>query len=283
MVLRHHPDWLKVKIGGGEQFVRMKSILRNAELHTICEEAKCPNIAECFSSGTAVFLILGDVCTRNCKYCNVKHGKPVDLNSDEPHNVALSVNNLNLKYTVITSVTRDDINDGGASVFSEAIREVKQLNPNCRVEVLIPDFKGDFKALKTVVDSYPDVVNHNIEVVRTLFPTIRPEGNYKISIDLLKNVKKLNESMLTKSGFMIGIGENREQIIQTMKDLRNANVDFLTIGQYLQPTRDHIKIKKYYTPDEFDQFKKIALNLDFKHVESGPLVRSSYHAERAIN
>jgi lipoic acid synthetase len=283
IVLRRHPDWLKVKIGGGEQFVRMKSILRNAELHTICEEAKCPNIAECFGSGTAVFLILGDVCTRNCRYCNVKHGTPVILNPDEPHDVALGVKKLDLRYTVITSVTRDDLEDGGASVFSKTVKEVKQLNPHCKVEVLIPDFKGDLKALKTVVDSYPDVVNHNIEVVQDLFPVIRPDGNYKISIDLLKNVKKLNKSMLTKSGFMIGIGENREQIIQTMKDLRNANVDFLTIGQYLQPTRDHIEIKKYYTPEEFDHFKKIALDIGFKHVESGPLVRSSYHAERAIN
>ncbi|MDH7506703.1 MAG: lipoyl synthase [Candidatus Thermoplasmatota archaeon] len=280
--MRHHPDWLKVKIGGGEVFVKMKSLLRNAKLHTICEEAKCPNIAECFGSGTAVFLILGNICSRNCGYCNVKHGTPLPLNKNEPKDVAESVKKLGLNYAVITSVTRDDLEDGGASVFYETVSEIKKLNKNCKVEVLIPDFKGNFESLKKVVVSGADVINHNIEVVQQLFPVIRPQGDYNTSITLLKNIKKINNKIKTKSGFMVGLGENKNQVIQTMNDLRKADVDFLTIGQYLQPTKNHVEIKKYYTPQEFDEFKKIALGLGFKHVESGPLVRSSYHAEKAM-
>ena len=280
--MRRHPDWLKVKIGGGEAYVKMKSLLRNAKLHTICEEAKCPNIAECFGSGTAVFLILGDICTRNCGYCNVKHGKPIPLNKNEPQDVAESVKKLGLNYTVITSVTRDDLEDGGANIFYETVKEIKKLNRNCKVEILIPDFKGNLESLKKVIDSGADVINHNIEVVEQLFPFIRPEGNYETSVGLLENIKKINNKIKTKSGFMIGLGETKNQIVQTMKDLRRANVDFLTIGQYLQPTKKHVEIKKYYTPVEFDELKKIALNLGFEHVESGPLVRSSYHAERAM-
>ncbi len=280
--MRRHPDWLKVKIGSGEVFVKMKSLLRNAKLHTICEEAKCPNIAECFGSGTAVFLILGNICTRNCGYCNVKHGKPLSLNINEPKDVAESVKILGLNYTVITSVTRDDLEDGGASVFYKTVKEIKKLNKNCKVEVLIPDFKGSLESLKKVIESNPDVVNHNIEVVQQLFPLIRPEGDYKTSLALLKNIKKINNKMKTKSGFMIGLGETKNQILQTMKDLRKADVDLLTVGQYLQPTKKHIEIKKYYTPEEFYELKKIAFKLGFEHVESGPLVRSSYHAERAM-
>ncbi len=280
---RRHPDWLKVRIGSGENYVKMKSLLRNAKLHTICEEAKCPNIAECFGSGTAVFLILGDICTRNCKYCNVRHGKPQDLNLDEPDDVAESVKKLGLKYVVITSVTRDDLNDGGASVFSDTVTEVKKLNKECKVEVLIPDFKGDMDALKKVVDSRPSVVNHNIEVVEDLFPIIRPEGDYKTSLKVLKNIKEINRYICSKSGFMVGLGENRDQIIRTLQDLRDVGVDFLTIGQYLQPTRNHAEIKRYYFPEEFNEFKEIASSMGFKHVESGPLVRSSYHAEKAIS
>jgi lipoic acid synthetase len=276
--MRRHPDWLKVSIPGGKNFVKMKSLFRAAKLHTICEEAKCPNIAECFGCGTAVFLILGDVCTRNCLYCNVSHGKPGVLNPSEPEDVAESVKKLGLKYAVITSVTRDDLSDGGASVFAETILKVKSLNPGCMVEVLIPDFKGSISALKKVIDSKPDVVNHNIEVVKELFSDIRPEGDYKISLKVLSNIKKLKSDIKSKSGFMVGIGETSDQIINTMKDLRKSDVDFLTIGQYLQPTKKHAQIKKYYTPDEFKEFKKIGLDLGFKHVESGPLVRSSYHA-----
>jgi lipoic acid synthetase len=280
--MRRHPDWLKVKIGGGESFVKMKSLLRNAKLNTICEEAKCPNIAECFGSGTAVFLILGNICTRNCGYCNVKHGKPLPLNTNEPKNVAESVKILGLKYTVITSVTRDDLLDGGASIFYKTVKEIKKLNKNCKVEVLIPDFKGSSESLKKVIDSNPDVVNHNIEVVEELFPLIRPEGDYKRSLFLLKNIKKINNKIKTKSGFMIGLGETKNQILQTMKDIIKADVNFLTVGQYLQPTKKHIEIKKYYTPKQFHELKKIAYKLGFEHVESAPLVRSSYHAERAM-
>jgi len=280
--MRRHPDWLKVKIGSGENFVRVKSLLRKAKLHTICEEAKCPNIAECFGNRIAVFLILGDACTRNCRYCNVKHGNPSPLNINEPKDVAESVKGLCLNYVVVTSVTRDDLEDGGAIYFHETVKEIKKLNSNCKVEVLIPDFKGNIDSVKTVMESRPDVVNHNIEVVEKLFPAIRPQGNYQISLNVLNSIKKIDKNMLTKSGFMIGLGENKDQIVKTMKDLRSINVDFLTVGQYLQPTRDHIEIKKYYTPEEFREFKDIALNLGFKHVESGPLVRSSYHAEKAI-
>ena len=280
--MRRHPDWLKVKIGGGENYVRMKSLLRNAKLNTICEEAKCPNIAECFGSGTAVFLILGDICTRNCRYCYVKYGKPMSLNLDEPNYVAESVKELGLKYVVITSVTRDDLEDGGANVFYETVKQIKKLNTDCKVEVLIPDFKGKMESLKIIINAKPDVINHNIEVVQDLFPDIRPQGNYEISLKLLTNIKKIKKTIITKSGFMVGLGETNEQILKTMRDLRGAKVDFLTIGQYLQPSRDHAEIKKYYTPAEFEEFKKLALNMGFKHVESGPLVRSSYHAEKAM-
>ena len=280
--MRRHPDWLKVKIGSGEEYIKMKSLLRKAKLHTICEEAKCPNIAECFGSGTAVFLILGDTCTRNCQYCNVKHGIPGNINDNEPKEIAESVKKLGLSYVVITSVTRDDLEDGGAYLFSETIDEIRKIKSKCKIEVLIPDFKGDINSLKKIVNSKPDVINHNIEVVEELFPIIRPEGDYNISLKILENIKKIDKNMKTKSGFMIGIGEKKDQIIKTMQDLKNADVDFLTIGQYLQPTKDHAKIKKYYTPAEFEEFKNIAINMGFKHVESGPLVRSSYHADKAI-
>ena len=281
-MVRRHPDWLKVKIGSGENYVKMKSLLRKSKLHTICEEAKCPNMAECFGCGTAVFLILGDTCTRNCKYCNVKHGKPLSLNQDEPVDVAASVKELGLNYVVITSVTRDDLDDGGAGVFFDCVAEVKKLNNDCKVEVLIPDFKGNINSLEKVIQSKPDVINHNIEVVEDLFPIIRPEGDYKTSLNLLKNIKKINGNIKSKSGFMIGLGETKNQILKTLNDLKESNVDFLTIGQYLQPSKQHVEIKKYYTPEEFNDFKKIALGIGFKHVESGPLVRSSYHAEKAF-
>jgi lipoic acid synthetase len=281
--MRRHPDWLKVKISGGENFVKIKNLLRNSKLHTICEEAKCPNISECFGSATAVFLILGNICTRNCKYCSVIHGKPLILNENEPKDVAESVKKLGLKYVVITSVTRDDLIDGGASVFNKTVNEIKKIQKDCRIEVLIPDFKGDIDSLIKIIESRPDVINHNIEVVEDLFPSIRPEGNYKTSLNVLKNIKKIDRNIKTKSGFMIGIGENKEQIIKTMNDLKRVNVDFLTIGQYLQPTKNNIEIKKYYTPEEFKDLKSIALEIGFKNVESGPLVRSSYHAEKAFN
>jgi lipoic acid synthetase len=279
---RRHPDWLKVKIGGGEQYQRVKTLLRASKLHTICEEARCPNIAECFGNGTAVFLILGDICTRSCRYCNVIHGTPKAINEEEPAAVAVSVNSLGLKYVVVTSVTRDDLQDGGASVFAETITAIKKKNNACKVEVLVPDFQGNTEALHTVLTAHPDVLNHNIEVVEPLFPQIRPQGNYKTSLRLLRTAKEIDAQLLTKSGLMVGLGETTEDIVSTMKDLRMALVDVLTLGQYLQPTKHHVEIKKYYTPDEFRALKTIALDLGFTHVESGPLVRSSYHAERTF-
>jgi lipoic acid synthetase len=281
-MMRRHPDWLKVRIGGGENFSKVKNLLRSAKLHTICEEAKCPNIAECFGGGTAVFLILGNVCTRDCKYCNVIHGNPGSLNKNEPRDIAESVKTLGLKYVVVTSVTRDDLQDGGASIFYETVREIRRLNDACKIEVLIPDFKGDATAVQKVVDAAPDVINHNIEVVEELFPLIRPQGDYRRSLGVVKTIKTMDGRIPTKSGFMVGLGETNDQILVTMRDLRAADVDFLTMGQYLQPTRNHVQVKKYYTPDEFVELKNNALQLGFTHVESGPLVRSSYHAQKAL-
>jgi lipoic acid synthetase len=280
--MRRHPDWLKVRIGGGENYSKVKTLLQSTKLHTICEEAKCPNIAECFGSGTAVFLILGNICTRNCRYCNVTHGTPGPLNDDEPSDIAESVKTLGLKYVVVTSVTRDDLIDGGASVFYKTVRAIRRVNPECHIEVLIPDFKGYEAAIQKVIDAKPDVINHNIEVVEDLFPLIRPQGNYLRSIELLKTLKMNEKDIRVKSGLMVGLGESTEQILATLHDLRTAGVDFLTLGQYLQPTRNHAVVKKYYPPEEFLQLRTTALQLGFAHVESGPLVRSSYHAQNAL-
>ena len=280
--MRRHPDWLKVRLGGGDEYSNVKTLLRSAKLHTICEEAKCPNIAECFGSGTAVFLILGNICTRNCRYCNVKHGTPGPLRDVEPSDIAESVKTLGLNYVVITSVTRDDLKDGGAGVFYETVQAIRRVNQRCRIEVLIPDFKGEEQAVQKIIDATPDVINHNIEIVEDLFPTIRPQGDYQRSLNVLKTVKRKGKGIPTKSGLMIGLGESEEQILTTLHDLRAVAVDFLTIGQYLQPSRSHVSVEKYYTPDEFLHLKATALALGFTHVESGPLVRSSYHAQNAL-
>jgi lipoic acid synthetase len=280
--MRRHPDWLKVRIGGGENYSKIKTLLRSAKLHTICEEARCPNIAECFGSGTAVFLILGNICTRDCRYCNVTHGAPGPLNRNESRDIAESVKTLGLKYVVVTSVTRDDLKDGGASVFYETVQEIRRLNNECKIELLIPDFRGDETAIQKVIDADPDLMNHNIEVVESLFTHIRPQGNYRRSLEVLKTIKTKERRIPTKSGFMVGLGETTEQILTTMHDLRDADVDFLTIGQYLQPTRNHAFVKKYYPPEEFLELKNAALQLGFLHVESGPLVRSSYHAQTVL-
>jgi len=281
-MMRRHPDWLKVRIGGGENYSKIKTLLRSAKLHTICEEARCPNIAECFGSGTAVFLILGNICTRDCRYCSVTHGTPGPLNRNEPRDIAESVKTLGLKYVVVTSVTRDDLKDGGANVFYETVQEIRRLNNECKIELLIPDFRGDETAIQKVIDAAPDVMNHNIEVVESLFTHIRPQGNYRRSLEVLKTIKTKERRIPTKSGFMVGLGETTEQILTTMHDLRDADVDFLTIGQYLQPTRNHALVKKYYPPEEFLELKNAALQLGFLHVESGPLVRSSYHAQTVL-
>ena len=280
--MRRHPDWLRVPIAGGETYRRIRDILREKNLHTICEEARCPNRAECFNRGTATFLILGDICTRHCLYCAVKSGKPRQVNPLESKEVAEAVHLMGLRYVVITSVTRDDLIDGGAQHFYNTILEVKHRNPHCMIEVLIPDFKGDNNAIHRILEAKPDVINHNIEVVQELFPRLRPQGDYNRSLTLLEKIKEIDSNIITKSGFMIGFGENINQIKKTMRDLRDRNVDVLTIGQYLQPTRKHVEVKKYYTPEEFDELKSIALNMGFLQVESGPLVRSSYHADDLI-
>ena len=288
---RRHPDWLKVKLPSGETYTQVRSLIKTTRLHTICEEAKCPNLAECWSHGTATFLILGDTCTRWCGYCNVKTGKPYELDLEEPKKVGDAVKKLNLRYVVITSVTRDDLDDGGAFIYAETISEIKKLSPNCSVELLVPDFKIrsgkilregylNFDALKTVIDAKPEVLAHNIEAVRRVFSRVRPGGNYDVSLELLKTIKKINPDMKTKSSIILGFDETLDEIKETMQDLRNNDVDFLTLGQYLQPSMIHVKIVKYYKPEEFEELRKIGMGMGFKHVEAGPLVRSSYRADK---
>ncbi len=267
------PDWLKVKIGSGANFNKVRNILKQGKLHTICEEANCPNKAECFGNKTATFLILGDICTRNCGYCNVKTGKPGKIDLEEIKRIAGAVKELKLDYVVITSVTRDDLEDGGASVFADTIKKIK----NCKVEVLIPDFKGNVNSVKKIIKAEPDVIGHNIEVTKSVFKKAR-QGNYNLSLELLKNIKQ-NSNIKTKSGFMIGLGEDHKEIIETIEDLRNVKVDILTIGQYLQPSKENLKVDKYYTPAEFENLRKIAENIGFRAIASGPFVRSSYHAK----
>jgi lipoic acid synthetase len=279
---RRHPDWLKVSIPGGSTYKKIKKQLRNLNLHTICEEAKCPNLSECFKRGTATFLILGNICTRNCKYCNVAQGIPKKVNFNEAEDVAESVHSLHLSHVVLTSVTRDDLKDGGAGVFADTISAIRKKNPNCTIEVLIPDFQGNKKAIQTVLSARPDVLNHNIEVVKELFTQFRPEGNYQNSINLLKYCKQIDSNMITKSGFMVGLGETLSEIKQLLHELRTVQVDILTIGQYLQPSKYHIPIKKYYNPDDFNELRTLATNIGFSYVEAGPLVRSSYNAEYAM-
>lgn len=268
----------KVKIPSGQNYFKIKSLLNN-KTHTICQEARCPNIAECWDKGTATFLILGNTCTRYCSYCNVKTGTPNAADKNEPKRIANLVNKLALNYAVITSPTRDDIEDGGSEIFAQTIREIKKIKNNCKVEVLVPDFKGNISSITKVLKEEPYVIGHNIEVVEKLFPEIRPYGNYKLSLKILKRAKEISKNILTKSGIMIGLGEEKEEILKLMQDLRKIKCDIFTIGQYLQPSETHHKVKRYYSPTEFHELKEIGLNLGFKHVFSGPLVRSSYHAE----
>ena len=290
LVIQRKPDWFKIKMPTGEKYGRVKSLVKTNRLHTICEEAKCPNLSECWSHGTATFLILGDTCTRYCGYCNVKTGKPTQFDKDEPGKVAEAVEKLGLKYVVVTSVTRDDLEDGGAGIYADTVKEIKKLT-KCSVELLIPDFKTmnskvlkegylNVDALKTVIEAKPDVLGHNIEAVKSVFKNVRKGGDYDLSLQLLKTLKKIDEKIKTKSSIILGLGETKEEIIETMKDLRNNNVDFLTLGQYLQPSMKHVKIEKYYTPKEFEELKEIGMEMGFKHVEAGPLVRSSYRADK---
>ncbi len=274
------PAWLKVRSPGGPNYLRLKRMMRSESLHTVCEEAGCPNIGECWEAGTATFMILGDVCTRACKYCGVAHGLPTELDTDEPRRVAETVAAMELEHVVITSVNRDELPDGGAGIYAETIRRIQDAVPGCSVEVLIPDFKGDEDALRTVVEAKPAILGHNLETVERLHPDVRPGGRYWRSISYLGAVKRLDASMLTKTGVILGMGEEPDEIRQAMVDLREAAVDILTLGQYLRPSPMHIPVARWVTPDEFAEWKRIGEEeLGFKHVESGPLVRSSYHAK----
>jgi len=273
------PDWLKVKIPGGQNYLRIQKMLRSSNLHTVCEEAKCPNIGGCWDRGTATFMILGDICTRACRYCAVTSGKPLALDPLEAYKLSKVVEKMKLKYVVITSVNRDDLDNGGAEVFAECVHQIRKRLPECKIEVLIPDFEGNEPALEIVVGVNPDTINHNIETVRRIFPDVRPKGDYDQSLKLLETVKLLNSASITKSGIMIGLGEEVGEIQQTMEDLISVGCDLLTIGQYLQPSSKHIERVKWYTPREFNQLAGMGREIGFKHVVSGPLVRSSYHAD----
>ena len=277
---RRLPPWMKVRTPGGPNYIQLKNLLRTSELHTVCEEAHCPNIGECWESKSATFMILGDICTRRCHYCAVTTGKPTGIDVMEPDRLARSVKRLGLKYCVITSVNRDDLADGGSFIFAMCIRKLREEVPGCSVEVLIPDFDGSLPALKTTVKAGPDVLNHNIESCRRVFPRVRPRGDYQRSLELLARVKELEPAMPTKSGIILGMGEEWDEVIETMEDLRSAGCDLLTIGQYLRPSKKHLPIARFYTPAEFDQLREIGEGMGFKHVASGPLVRSSYHADQ---
>ena len=272
------PPWLKVRLPAGERFGETRQLLRQHGLHSVCEEARCPNIGECFNAGTATFMILGDTCTRACGFCAVTSGRPEGLDLMEPMRLAETVALLGLDYAVITSVNRDDLPDGGASVFAACIRAIRHRTPHCEVEVLIPDFEGNWDALAIVVEAGPVVLNHNTETVPRLYPRVRPKGRYERTLELIQRVKALDPEMPTKSGIMVGLGETFEEIEQTLADLRDHGCELLTVGQYLRPTQKHLPVARYYRPEEFDAIANVARRLGFRHAEAGPLVRSSYHA-----
>ena len=275
------PPWLRVRSPGGDNYRRLKTLMRGQRLHSVCEEAGCPNIGECWEAGTATFLILGDVCTRACKYCAIAHGMPTELDWDEPRRVAEAVAELELEHVVVTSVNRDELEDGGSAIFAETIRLTREARPSCTIEVLIPDFKGDEDALRAVVDARPDILNHNLETVERLHPWARPGGRYWRSVSYLGAAKRMDPSMLTKSGVILGMGETGEEIRTAMMDLRKASVDILTLGQYLRPSPHHAPVARWVTPAEFAEWKRAGeREMGYRHVESGPLVRSSYHAEK---
>ena len=274
------PEWIRAKLPYGENYTQLLHLMRGKRLHTVCEEARCPNLGECWGRGTATFMILGDTCTRSCGFCAVKTGRPTDLDTDEPRRVAEAVASMRLRHVVITSVNRDELLDGGASIFADTIRQIRISEPKCRIEMLIPDFKGEKLALDIVVDSAPDILNHNVETVPRLYSVVRPQAKYKRSLEVLEYFKE--RGLVTKSGVMVGIGEKAEEVLEVMKDLRESKVDILTVGQYLQPTKEHLPIDRYVTPDEFTMYRERGLAMGFKFVESGPLVRSSYHADEQI-
>jgi len=271
------PEWLKAKIPGGKEYVRIDEIMRSHKLHTVCEEARCPNMGECWNLGTATFMILGDICTRSCGFCAVKTGRPeYGLDWDEPRRVVEAIELMKIRHAVITSVNRDERKDGGAPIFAETIRLIRGRVPGCKVEVLIPDFKGSEEALDIVLAAKPDILNHNLETVPRLYRTVRPQANYRQSLEVLDRAKK--KEFVTKTGLMLGVGERTEEILEVMSDARAVQCDILTLGQYLQPTKEHLPIDRYAHPDEFKMLKEEGLKMGFRHVESGPLVRSSYHA-----
>ena len=272
------PEWLKVRAPGSENYLRLKALMRGLGLHTVCEEAKCPNIGECWHHGTATFMILGDTCTRSCGYCNVTHGTPGAVDPDEPVKVASAIHALGPSYVVVTSVDRDDLPDFGAEHFARTIRETRARIPSCRLEVLIPDFQGDEAALRTVLDARPHVLNHNIETVPRLYRTARPGGRYERALGVLRRSREYAPDIPTKSGLMVGLGEEWDEVVTTLRDLRDAGCEIVTIGQYLRPSLANLPMARYYAPAEFAELKRIGLDLGFGHVESGPLVRSSYHA-----
>ena len=272
------PEWLKLSPLDSRVLARMRKLTRHLKLHTVCESACCPNRPKCFAEGTATFMILGNICTRNCTFCAVTKGKPLTPDPQEPEHIVTAVDKLGLRYVVITSVTRDDLPDGGASQFAQTIKAIHEYDPNIMVEVLIPDFRGSLSALQTVIDASPAILNHNIETVPRLYSEVRPEANYQRSLELLKRAKMFNNRILTKSGFMLGLGEVRQEVIELMADLREAGCALLTIGQYLQPSLRHHKVMKFVPPEEFEEYANIGKQLGFRHVVSGPLVRSSFHA-----
>ena len=280
---RRHPDWIKVKAPGNPNYMRLKSLMREKSLHTVCEEARCPNIGECWGNKTATFLILGDTCTRGCRFCAIDKGKPLALDPEEPRNVGLTVKELGLDHIVVTSVNRDDLADGGAGHFAKTVFWIKNLNPGIRVELLIPDFEGNLDALKTVVHSGIEILNHNIETVPRLYGKVRPGHTYECSVKILQTAKEMRPEVLTKTGMMLGVGETKDEVMITLADLRRNDVDIVTLGQYLQPSPKLLKVERYLHPDEFGEFKTAADKLGFRHVESGPLVRSSYHAWSHVN
>lgn len=277
------PEWLKIKLGNVKGFQNIENILKELNLITVCKEANCPNRAECYSSGTATFLIMGGICTRKCKFCNVKDGSPKSLDIDEPKHIAEAVKKLKLNYVVVTSVTRDDLVDGGANHFAEVVREIRKTDKNVRVELLIPDLKGSEESLKIVLKAMPEVLNHNIETISRLYENVRPEAEYSRSLDILKMSKVIDPKIKTKSGIMLGLGETREEVVQVFKDLRGNSCDLLTIGQYLRPSEEHYPMYEYVTPEDFEWYKQKAEEMGFEGVASGPLVRSSYKAWQLYN
>ena len=276
---RRLPEWLKVKAPGGRNYLELRQIIKGGRLHTVCEEAHCPNIGECWDRKTATFMVLGDICTRACTYCAVDTGKPLPVDALEPVRLAETVHTLGLRYVVITSVDRDDLPDGGASIFAQCIYRIHKRVPDCKVEVLIPDFQGDWQALASVMDARPQTLNHNIETVRRVFPRVRHRGDYDLSLELLARAKELVPNAVTKSGMMVGLGEAWDEILETMRDLRAVACHLLTIGQYLRPSSKHTPLARWYTPDEFRELQEEGQAMGFRHVASGPLVRSSYRAD----